>query len=182
MTDIRIQLGAAPWQPDPESELIETFSYYDRPLVGVIRSGDSSVLFECLSGHVDDRSVWGYVSIDDDELEMLRDTEDLHTAIHSITDARLDVIAISDSDRIVRYKTPMSPQSVESDSEQMAIGAKHYSIGILVSGFDVTRAATAATTEIFKGTSALADAPINWLDRIAWDSDETIWSEIPVAT
>ena len=46
MFDLKIQLGAAPWRPDPHSELVETFSYYDRPLVGVLRRGDSNTLFE----------------------------------------------------------------------------------------------------------------------------------------
>jgi len=68
---IHLAIGASPWQPSPDSELVEEYSHYDMPTAGVISQSGCLFLFECLEGIVLDVSIWIYAPILEREEEAL---------------------------------------------------------------------------------------------------------------
>lgn len=68
---IHLAIGACPWQPSPDSELVEEYSHYDMPTAGVISQSGCLFLFECIEGMVLGVSVWIYAPILEREEETL---------------------------------------------------------------------------------------------------------------
>lgn len=68
---IHLAIGACPWQPSPDSELVEEYSHYDMPTAGVISQSGCLFLFECLEGVVLGVSIWIYAPILEREEEAL---------------------------------------------------------------------------------------------------------------
>jgi hypothetical protein len=60
---INIELGAMPWEPTRDSELVETYDYWDQPLAGVIRQHGQAFLFDCLKGVAESESLWAYTPL-----------------------------------------------------------------------------------------------------------------------
>ena len=175
MIDLNIRLGALPWLPDPEGELVETFLYYDRPLIGVVRSGDTFTLFECVDGHIDDQSLWKYVQLDDEELEMLRVTDDFDESLHSITDDREGVLAFADTGGILRYDTPLSMRPVDLAAKEIVGGSERFPVGLLLASLDdlvdfgdfVTLNKGVSTKTV--GTMSIESmSEPEWRERAAW--------------
>lgn len=91
-----IEEGSLPWQPTPDAELVETLHHYDMPLIGVYTSQGHLWLFWCAEGQVGDWSVWGYVPIEDEELQLLRGSEDVFEAVNAVRRRHVpSVVAIS---------------------------------------------------------------------------------------
>ena len=175
MIDLNIRLGALPWLPDPDGELVETFLYYDRPLIGVVRSGDTFTLFECVDGHIDDQSLWKYVQLEDEELEMLRATEDFDDSLQSITDDREGVVAFADTSGILRYDTPLSMRPVDLAAKEIVGGSEGFPVGLLLASLDdlvdfgalvtlneVVSTETVGTTRIERMSEP------EWREKVAW--------------
>ena len=72
---VRTERGRPPWLPADGSTLIEDLHRYDAPLDGVLRQEGVDFLFRCISGEVDDYSLWAYSIITEPELASLRGTE-----------------------------------------------------------------------------------------------------------
>ena len=60
---VALQLRQPPWKPTPDTEVVAEYQYYDVPLTGVIRQGETEYLFSCLDGHDDTLSLWWFVAI-----------------------------------------------------------------------------------------------------------------------
>ncbi len=91
---ISIRLGASPWRPTGDSELVQTFRFNDGPLAGVLRQADAAYHFECVEGHVDRLNLWRFVRLLDEEL---RDLEDPATQqrLEALTSGRPYVLAVA---------------------------------------------------------------------------------------
>jgi hypothetical protein len=70
-----LQRGAPPWEGNAFSAaLVETYSFYEIPLVGIIRQGDREYLFRCLAGELEPMSWWAYVAVSSEERTALEST------------------------------------------------------------------------------------------------------------
>lgn len=67
-----IEPGALPWFPNHPTTTFEVeYDRYDRPLMGVVRQRDVDFLFRCISGELEQFSVWKYVALDQIDRELL---------------------------------------------------------------------------------------------------------------
>lgn len=74
---IRVANGAAPWQPTATSQIVETFSFYDQPLQGILEQDGLLYLFDCLYGHVEGLSLWLYTMVLKSEVDSLLALENI---------------------------------------------------------------------------------------------------------
>jgi hypothetical protein len=81
----QIQTGADPWKPSDDSELVETYGYYDQPTLGLIRQHGLTYVFRCLDDMGDQASIWVYALLTDSEVEQLNETEDLPARLMELT-------------------------------------------------------------------------------------------------
>lgn len=72
---VQLQRGMRPWQPTSASELVETYDFYDMPLMGVIDQGGRKYLFQCLAGQVEPFSLWSYVPLTTDDIAYLEEVD-----------------------------------------------------------------------------------------------------------
>lgn len=99
---IHVEYGARPWEPTPESYLVEVLDYWDMPTVGFIDQDGNQFLFWCETGINDDVNVWGYVLVDEEEVEYLLGASDFDSAFADLIADRPKVVALHrDSDGIV---------------------------------------------------------------------------------
>jgi hypothetical protein len=82
----RIQLGTDPWKPSDDSELVETYGYYDQPTLGLITQSGLTYVFRCVEDAIGDHaSIWVYVLLTDREVEQLNEAEDLPARLMELT-------------------------------------------------------------------------------------------------
>lgn len=95
---IVIHVGALPWEPSPDAELVEAYSYYDQPTLGLIRQAGLPYVFRCVD-LVDDRfSLWAYALITDEEVARLSEAEDLLRALAQVTAGKLFTVALAEEE------------------------------------------------------------------------------------
>jgi hypothetical protein len=95
---IVIQDGALPWKPSGGSELVETYGYYDQPILGLIRQAGLPYVFRCVD-LIDHRySVWAYALINDREVGRLSEAEDLQLALAEVTAGKPFTVALADEE------------------------------------------------------------------------------------
>jgi hypothetical protein len=95
---IAIQDGALPWEPSGGSKLVETYGYYDQPILGLIRQAGLPYVFRCVD-LIDHRySMWAYALIDDLEAERLSQAEDLQHALAEVTAGKPFTVALADEE------------------------------------------------------------------------------------
>lgn len=85
----RIHGGLTPWQPtEYQTRLIAEYHRYDIPLLGVIEQSGSLFLFQCLTGEVEQLSIWAYTPLSAEEkarLDIL-EGEEFEGLVESVTD------------------------------------------------------------------------------------------------
>jgi hypothetical protein len=93
---IIIQDGALPWEPSGGSELIETYDYYDQPILGLIRQAGHPYVFRCVD-LIDPYSVWAYALLEEKEVERLCEVEDqdLPETLREVTAGKPFTIALA---------------------------------------------------------------------------------------
>lgn len=95
---IMIQEGAYPWRPSGDSELVETYAYYDQPTLGLIRQAGLPYVFRCVD-LVDDRlSLWAYALVKDQEAARLSEAEDLPLALAEVTAGKPFTVALAEEE------------------------------------------------------------------------------------
>jgi hypothetical protein len=92
---ISIQQGFPPWQPTEDTELLETYDFYDMPLAGLVLQGGNRYVFWCEAGKTEDSSLWAYLQVDERDLSVLENSDDLYTGIVAIRGDKPLVVAIS---------------------------------------------------------------------------------------
>lgn len=60
---IELQIGAAPWQPDGNTSIIEELDRYNVPTMGILEQHGVMYCFELIEGHVQDMNVWIYTPL-----------------------------------------------------------------------------------------------------------------------
>lgn len=60
---MRFEVGANPWEPNPDAVMVERIHHYDIPLQGIIRMNNGHWLFVCVSGEVEQKNVWAYTMV-----------------------------------------------------------------------------------------------------------------------
>ncbi len=100
---LNLELGARPWKPSADAELVEVYNRYDIPLAGLIAQGGHHYLFTCLVGHADRANLWAYTLLEDREVAELDEATDEYPGI---------------MDRILRRRTLL----VTIASEQSGVG------------------------------------------------------------
>jgi hypothetical protein len=98
---VRIQAGAHPWQPSPESELVATYHQYDKPLVGLLRQNGSLFLFRCVEGHADDVSLWVYSAVSEEDVSTIDAVDDIDAELDRLLSGVPLVFAVSSDDAVV---------------------------------------------------------------------------------
>jgi hypothetical protein len=93
---IAIEVGARPWEPTAESEVVETYAYYDQPILGLIRQSGHPYVFRCVDLVGDRYSVWAYVLIEDREVARLDEADDLNDALTEVTAGKPFTVALVD--------------------------------------------------------------------------------------
>jgi hypothetical protein len=68
---IQLQPGTRPWLRGGGAEPVDTFAYYDMPLLGLVRLNGAVFLFRCLLGDVDDVNLWLYAPLTEVETDGL---------------------------------------------------------------------------------------------------------------
>ncbi|MFN2555632.1 MAG: hypothetical protein ABR592_01960 [Nitriliruptorales bacterium] len=95
---IHLEYGALPWEPTPESSLKEVLDYWDMPTIGLIAQDGQQYLFWCETGINDDLSVWGYVRVEDDDVEQLLGASDFDSTFADIIAGRRKLVAMHTED------------------------------------------------------------------------------------
>ena len=90
---IMLRIGCRPWAPAKDSSDLEILVGYDVPLAGLAEWGGATHLYLCLSGEMQDLSLWAYARATADDLAALEDAE-----FNTTQDAREWVLA-----RLDRY-------------------------------------------------------------------------------
>lgn len=94
---IAIEQGRQPWAPSPGCETVDTFHFYDLPLIGIVRQAQQLHLFRCLEGHAAPYSLWAYVNVSPDEAAQLRaaTSEEFDDVVSALTAKRPTVVALA---------------------------------------------------------------------------------------
>lgn len=71
---IELQTGVAPWQGTNSSALVDTYHFYDIPLIGVMEQGGNQYLFRCMAGELEQTNFWCYSSITLEEIAAIEAT------------------------------------------------------------------------------------------------------------
>ncbi len=95
---IAIQYGSHPWKPSHDSELAETYGYYDQPTLGLIRQAGLPYVFRCVDLLDDRYSIWAYALITDREAAHLDEAEDLTLALTEVTAGKPFTVALADEE------------------------------------------------------------------------------------
>jgi len=95
---ILIQDHALPWAPSGDTELVESYAYYDQPTLGLIRQAGLPYVFRCID-LIDDRfSLWAYALIKDEEAALLDEAEDLPRALAEVTAGKPFTVALAEEE------------------------------------------------------------------------------------
>jgi hypothetical protein len=135
---IQLLIGATPWLPSAESELVEEYAHYDMPTVGVISQYGCYFLFECVEGVVDNFNIWVYAPItkkEEEELSQLTGSE-LTEAIDAIWGSRDLTAAIAEGDAILTGGPVVQATVKRLGVTRAALNALH----TLVKGIDAASA------------------------------------------
>ncbi len=96
---VSLQPGFPPWQPAADAELVRTFSYYDMPLIGVIRQAGALYLFLCVEGQSGSENLWAYALIQEDEASTLdrlvREPNEFDSTLKTLTLGKPLVVALA---------------------------------------------------------------------------------------
>lgn len=72
---LRIEEGAQPWSPAPDTRLEVELDRHDFPLAGIIRDSSSQLyLFSCLLGEMNSSNIWAYAPLEGEEVKSLTDS------------------------------------------------------------------------------------------------------------
>lgn len=118
---IHLLIGAPPWRPSADSELVEEYEHYDMPTAGVVSQSGCYFLFECIEGVALAMNVWLYAPIthrEEEELSRLSGSE-LAKAMDEIWSSRDVTVAIAGSDAI-RTGGTVSPAAIKRDGPRVA--------------------------------------------------------------
>jgi hypothetical protein len=111
---IHLLIGAAPWLPSTDSELVEEYEHYDMPTAGVVSQSGCHFLFECVEGVVVAMNIWLYAPITHREEERLSRLSgpELAEAMDDIWSSRDVTVAIAADDSI-RTGSTVGPEVVK---------------------------------------------------------------------
>lgn len=102
---LKLQPGCPPWLPSKDAEQGKIFHYYDVPLVGMVREAATNYLFVCRYRGDDRLSVWMYVHVTDEDIEVLDSSASSETNLPQVLDRLEDrgdvAYALVDDDRAV---------------------------------------------------------------------------------
>lgn len=70
------ELGAAPWKPADDVELVFELHRYNVPLAGLVEQNGSIHLYVCALGEEDDANVWLYAAVHADEAKALVEAQE----------------------------------------------------------------------------------------------------------
>lgn len=104
---IQLSPGSAPWLPSPDTEPIETLSYYDGPLLGLIRQHGVPYLFRCLGGELGSAQIWLYVTLAERDSDALQNSagESLDELIESLSSTTATVALADDKSGLLYWET-----------------------------------------------------------------------------
>jgi hypothetical protein len=94
---IGVEPGALPWKPSGDSELAETYAYYDQPILGLIRQATLPYAFRCVD-LVGNLTMWAYALIEEDDVARLDDADDLPSALAEVTAGKPFTVALADEE------------------------------------------------------------------------------------
>lgn len=72
---INVQMGAVPWTPAPDAELVAEYDRLDIPTIGVVRQAGVEYLFRCASGHGTAVTAWTYGRLEPDRRTAIEQAE-----------------------------------------------------------------------------------------------------------
>jgi hypothetical protein len=124
--ELQIHTGADPWKPSDDSELIETYGYYDQPTLGLIRQAGQTYVFRCVDVLADRGSMWAYALLTDQEVEQLNETEDLPGRLLEVTTGKPFTVALAAEGGIFEWwflddQLEGSPSILDSDAIRRAL-------------------------------------------------------------
>jgi hypothetical protein len=99
---IQLAVGAKPWLPSYDAEMVEEYAHYDMPLNGVVSQSGCFYLFECIEGAVEAVNIWIYAPLlerEEDDLSRLS-SDSLSEAMDEIWRSRDVVVALAVDDKI----------------------------------------------------------------------------------
>ena len=99
---IQLAVGAKPWLPSHDAEIVEEYAHYDMPLSGVVSQSGCFYLFECIEGPVEAVNIWIYAPLlerEEDDLSRLSG-DSLSKAMDEVWRSRDVVIALAVEDKI----------------------------------------------------------------------------------
>jgi hypothetical protein len=85
---IQVARGTPPWQPSPDSELVDEYAYYDFPTAGVVRQHGTEYLFRCFFGADEDISFWIYTLVHHGERKLIDSAPDPETFDQVLTEVQ----------------------------------------------------------------------------------------------
>ncbi|MGH3441853.1 MAG: hypothetical protein ACRDUY_07395 [Nitriliruptorales bacterium] len=95
---IELAVGARPWQPHPDAEVVSQYNYWNMPTLGVVQLHGQTFLFECLLNPEGESHVWRYVHIAESDHETLEAAEDVHRAADDVTQGSYYTLAFANDD------------------------------------------------------------------------------------
>jgi hypothetical protein len=101
---ITVQIGAEPWSPSVDSEVVEVLDAYDRPLLGIVQQHGANYLFRCLFGEIERFNIWAYTIVADWEQDLLKDAsddEEFDERLATFVEGRAVVLAAAWDDQVV---------------------------------------------------------------------------------
>jgi len=99
---IHLLIGANPWRPSGDADLVEEFDNYDMPTAGVVAQSGCYFLFECVEGIALAANVWLYAPITESEEEQLSrlSGSKLAQAMDEVWGSRDATVALAEGDAI----------------------------------------------------------------------------------
>ena len=123
---IQLAIGAPPWRPSYDAELVEEYRDYDMPTAGIVSQAGCHYLFECLEGNVANVNVWVYAPLlerEEAELSTLTgDAQALAAAMDEIWSSRDVTVALAAGDAIFTGTNLSAHRLADADIRRVALG------------------------------------------------------------
>jgi hypothetical protein len=122
---IQLAIGAPPWRPSYDAELVAEYRRYDMPTAGIVSQAGCHYLFECLEGHVMNVNTWAYAPLLKKEEEkfcnLLDDAQAMAAAMDEIWYSRDVTVALASGDAIFTGKNVSAHKLVNVDIRRVVL-------------------------------------------------------------